>query len=146
MAAQLSDLPLWCVVQADGDRVHLTSRGSIPIQYWRTLESPASIQRSLHRALCIAKRQRIVATVADVHRSWWRDPLWCVPNRRRIVDESSGRPTVTLAAALSLIERAAGADALSYCSRPTLSVQVRTHSPPGYAGRYARSSGSQATS
>lgn len=112
MLAQLSELPLWCVVQADGDRTCLTSRGPVPLQYWRTLESPALIQRSLHRALCIAKPQRIVATVADAHRSWWRDPLWCVPNRRRIIDESSGRPTVTLAAALSLIERETGGDAL----------------------------------
>jgi len=112
MADQLSDLPLWCVVQADGDRVCPTSRGSVPLQYWRTPESPALIQRSLHRALCIARPQRIVVTVADAHRSWWRDPLWCVPDQRRIVDESSGRPTVTLAAALSLIERDAGTDAL----------------------------------
>ena len=112
MTVQLSDLPLWCVVQADGDRVCLTSRGSVPLQYWRTLESPAPIQRSLHRALCITKPQRIVATVADAHRRWWRDPLWCVPDRRRIIDESSGRPTVTLAAALSLIERETGTNAL----------------------------------
>ena len=112
MAAQLTDLPLWCVVQADGDRMRLTSQGSIPIQYWRSLESPALVQRSLHRAMCIAKPQRIVATVADAHRGWWSEPLWCVPDRQRIVDESSGRPTVTLAAALALIEREAGGEAL----------------------------------
>jgi mannose-1-phosphate guanylyltransferase len=112
MAAELYDLPLWCIVQADGDRVCVTTRGSVPIQYWRTLESPAPIQRSVHRALCIARPQRIVATVAEAHRTWWSDPLWCVPSRRRIVDESSGRPTVTLAAALALIEREAGRDAL----------------------------------
>src|SRR5215472_14880161 len=112
MATSLSDLPLWCVVQADGDRMGLTSMGSIPIQYWRTQEAPALIQRSLHRAFCIAKPQRVVATVAEAHRSWWSDPLWCVPSSRRIVDRSSGRPTVTLAAALALVEREAGGEAL----------------------------------
>jgi mannose-1-phosphate guanylyltransferase len=112
MIAQLSELPLWCIVQADGDRMCLTSRGSVPLQYWRTQESPALIQRSLHRALCIAKPARIVATVADAHRDWWHDPLWCVANRRRVVDRSSGRPTVTLGAALALIEREAGSNAL----------------------------------
>jgi len=68
MMAQLSDLALWCVVQADGDRMRLTSHGAVPIQYWRTQESPALIQRSLHRALRIVKPQQIVATVADAHR------------------------------------------------------------------------------
>ena len=70
------------------------------------------IQRSLHRALCVVRPQRIVATVADAHRRWWAEPLWCVPSGRRIVDELSGRPTVTLAAALALIARAAGGEAL----------------------------------
>lgn len=105
MAAELTDLPLWCIVQADGDRAQVTTQGSVPIQYWRTLGSPALIQRSLHRALCVARPQRIIATVASSHRSWWSEPLWCVPTRHRVVDESSGRPTVTLAAALALIER-----------------------------------------
>lgn len=112
MTPQLSELPLWCIVQADGDRMCVTSRGSVPLQYWRTRESPALIQRSLHRALCIAKPQRIVATVVDAHRGWWQDPLWCVASRRRVVDRSSGRPTVTLGAALALIERQAGSNAL----------------------------------
>lgn len=112
MVVELSNLPLWCVVQADGDRVCLTSRGWVPIQYWRAQESPALIQRSVHRAFCIAKPQHVIATVAEAHRSWWSDPLWCVPASRRVVDESSGRPTVTLAAALALIEREAGRDAL----------------------------------
>ena len=98
MPAQMSDLPLWCIVQADGDRLCVTSVGSIPIQYWRSQESPALIQRSLHRAFCIAKPQRVVATVAEAHRSWWCDPLWCVPPTRRIVDESSGSRQLTLAA------------------------------------------------
>ncbi|HTT40264.1 MAG TPA: hypothetical protein VMH32_21640 [Burkholderiales bacterium] len=112
MLAPLSEPPLWCVVQADGDRMCLTSVGSVPIQYWRTHESPALIQRGLHRAFCIARPQHVVATVAEAHRSWWSDPLWCVPSARRIVDESSGRPTVTLAAALALIERQADGEAL----------------------------------
>ena len=112
MSTQFSDLALWCVVQADGDRLCLTNKGPVPMQYWRTQESPALIQRSLHRAFCIAKPQCVVATVAETHRRWWTDPLWCVAGNRRVVDESSGRPTVTLAAALALIEREAGADTL----------------------------------
>jgi len=112
MRSRVAELPLWCIVQADGDQTRLTSRGSVPIQYWRTQESPALIQRSLHRALCIAKPQQVVVTVANAHRIWWHDPLWCVPNRRRVVDQSSGRPTVTLAAALALIERKASGDVL----------------------------------
>jgi mannose-1-phosphate guanylyltransferase len=112
MATQFSDLALWCVVQADGDRLCPTSKGPVPVQYWRTQESPAHIQRSLHRAFCITRPQCVVATVAEAHRRWWADPLWCVGSKRRIVDESSGRPTVTLAAALALIEREAGSEAL----------------------------------
>ncbi|HVP34225.1 MAG TPA: hypothetical protein VMT09_11325 [Steroidobacteraceae bacterium] len=84
----------------------------MPIQYWSTGQSFPLIQRSLHRALRLAKPRQIVATVADAHRGWWSDPLWCVPAHRRIVDESSGRPTVTLAAAMALIERSSGKDAL----------------------------------
>jgi hypothetical protein len=34
MAGRVRDLPLWCIVQADGDRVCLASRGPMPIQYW----------------------------------------------------------------------------------------------------------------
>ena len=112
MARRLHDLPLWCIVQADGDRVCPTSRGPVPIQYWSASESLPLIQRSLHRALRIAKPRQIVVTVADVHRTWWSDPLWCVPPHRRIVDELSGRQTVTLAAALALVEREAGEHAV----------------------------------
>lgn len=112
MASELGDLPLWCIVQADGDRARVTSQGAVPIQYWRMLGSPALVQRSLHRALCVARPQRIVATVASAHRLWWSESLWCVPARHRVVDESSGRPTVTLAAALALIEREVEGDAL----------------------------------
>lgn len=112
MIADLAHLPLWCIVQADGDRARATTQGSVPIQYWRTQGSPALIQRSLHRALSIARPQRVVATVANAHRFWWFEPLWCVPDRHRIIDESSGRPTVTLAAALALIEHELESDAL----------------------------------
>jgi mannose-1-phosphate guanylyltransferase len=102
------NLPLWCIVQADGDRLAVTNRGAIPIQYCSTRDSPAPIQRGLHRALRIAKPRQVVVTVAERHRNWWQDLLWCVPPNRRIVDESSGRPTVTLAAALAVVERQAG--------------------------------------
>lgn len=112
MIGSLRSLPLWCIVQADGDRLCQTSRGLVPIQYWSTDGSLPMVQRSLHRALSIAQPRQIIATVADAHRHWWEQRLWCVAGRRRIVDESSGRPTVTLAAAMSLIEREAGADAL----------------------------------
>jgi mannose-1-phosphate guanylyltransferase len=80
----------------------------MPIQYCGTRDSPPPVQRSIHRALRITKPRQVVATVAELHRNWWQDLLWCVPPRRRIVDESSGRPTVTLAAALAVVEREAG--------------------------------------
>jgi len=102
------DLPLWCIVQADGDRLQLTSRGPVPLQYCSMRESVVPIQRSLHRALRVTKPRQIVLTVAEAHRRWWLDPLWCIPPHRRVVDESSGRRTVTLAAALALVEREAG--------------------------------------
>jgi mannose-1-phosphate guanylyltransferase len=112
MVAHPSDLPLWCIVQADSDRVCMTSRGAVPIQYWSAPEDLPLMQRSLHRALRLAKPRHVVATVASAHQNWWSDRLWCVPAHRRVVDESSGRPTVTLAAALALIEREAGQDTL----------------------------------
>jgi mannose-1-phosphate guanylyltransferase len=108
----LRDLPLWCIVQADGDRACLTSRGPVPIQYWSAPQCRPPIQHGLHRALRFTKPRQIIATVAESHRSWWADRLWCVPAHRRIVDQSSGRPTVTLAAAMALIEREAGKDAV----------------------------------
>jgi len=111
MASALYKLPLWCIVQADGDRVYPTSRGPVPIQYWSTGDSPSLIQYSLHRALRLTKPRQIVATLAEAQRSWWSDPLWCIAPHRRVVDQSTGRPTVTLAAALAVVERAAG-DAL----------------------------------
>ena len=112
MTGQCHDLPLWCIVQADGDRVCATNRGPVPIQYWSAGQSPSLIQRSLHRALRLAKPHQIIATVAAAHRDWWFDRLWCVPAHRRVVDELSGRLTVTLATAMALIGRATGQDAL----------------------------------
>lgn len=112
MPGPLRNLPPWCVVQADGHRLCQTTRGLVPVQYWRVDQSPALIQRSLHRALRLAKPRQIIATVAEAHRHWWEERLWCVPARRRIVDESSGKPTVTLAAAMPLIEREERTDGL----------------------------------
>jgi len=103
----LYNLPLWCIVQADGDKAYWTSRGPVPMQYCATGDSLPLVQRSIHRALSITKARRIVATVAAAHRHWWSNPLWCIAPQRRVVDESTGRPTVTLAAALAIIERAA---------------------------------------
>lgn len=112
MIGSFPDLPLWCIVQADGDRLFQTSRGRVPVQYWSASGSPSLTQRSLHRALRIAKARQIIVTVAESHRHWWSSPLWCVPPQRRIVDESSGRLSVTLAAAIALIERESKGDAL----------------------------------
>ena len=97
--------PLWCIVQADGDKACLTSQGTVPIQYCRLGDAPPLLQQGVQRALRVTTPRRVVATIADVHRHWWLGPLWCIPPQRRIVDESTGRLTVTLAAALALIER-----------------------------------------
>ena len=112
MTGPLPNLPLWCILQADGDRLCLTTRGRIPTQYWSASVAPSLIQGSLHRALRIARPRQIITTVAASHRSWWSPPLWCIAPQHRIVDESSGRPTVTLAAAMALIERESNGDAL----------------------------------
>ena len=98
---------LWCIVQSDGDKAYLTKDGAIPIQYCTLGEAQPLVQHAVQRALHVTVPRRVVATVADAHRHWWSGPLWCVPPQRRIVDESTGRMTVTLAAALALIERAA---------------------------------------
>ena len=107
MSSDTPKVPLWCVVQADGDKAYLTSAGAVPIQYCRMGDSPQLIQEAMGRALRISGPRQVVATVADSHRGWWSGPLWCVAPQRRIVDEMTGRLTVTLAAALALIERAA---------------------------------------
>ena len=111
MDYDLDKLPLWCIVQADGDKACATSGGSTPIQFCRMGDSPSLLQCALHRALNVAPRRRVIATVAAAHRRWWSQPLWCVSGERRIVDQSTGRLTVTLAAALALIEKE-DADAL----------------------------------
>jgi len=108
----LRDLPLWCIVQADGDRVRATNAGAVPAQYWSKAQDLSLIQRSLHRATRLTNPRQIIATVAEAHQHWWSGHLWCVPPHRRVVDESSGRLTVTLAAAMALIERETGKDAL----------------------------------
>jgi mannose-1-phosphate guanylyltransferase len=77
------------------------------MQYCTTGKSRPLIQRSIHRALSITKSRRVIATLAEAHRQWWSTPLWCIAPRRRVVDESAGRPTVTLAAAVAIVERAA---------------------------------------
>lgn len=108
MTSPLYSLPLWCILQADGDKAVLTNKGAVPVQYCGTGDSLPLVQRCLQRALRVTKPRHIVATVADAHRIWWSDPLWCIAPRRRVVDASTGRPTVTLAVALGLIERTAG--------------------------------------
>ena len=107
MASGPRELPIWCVVQADGDKAYLTPSGAVPVQYFNRTASLWPIQRSLDRALSITSRRRIVATVAEAHRKWWSYPLWCVAPQRRVVDQFPTRPTVTLAAALAVVERTA---------------------------------------
>jgi len=111
MTSALRKLPLWCVVQADGDKACTTPEGAVPVQYCRIGGSQPLIQRGVQRALSVTRRRQVIATVADAHRPRWSDPLWCIAPRRRVVDESTDRLTVTLAAALALVERAT-ADAL----------------------------------
>ena len=107
MTSPLYSLPLWCILQADGDKAISTNRGAVPVQFCSTKASPPLIQRCLQRALRVTKPRHVVATVAEAHRNWWSDPLWCVAPHRRVVDASTGRQTVTLAVALAVVERAA---------------------------------------
>jgi mannose-1-phosphate guanylyltransferase len=107
MTSPLYNLPLWCILQADGHKSISTNRGAVPVQFCRTKASPPLVQRCVQRALCLTKPRHIVATVADAHRSWWSGPLWCVAPHRRIVDASTGQLTATLAVALAVVERAA---------------------------------------
>ena len=108
MTSPLYSLPLWCILQADGDKAISTNRGAVPVQFCSTKASPPLIHRCLQRGLRVTKPRRIVATVAEAHRIWWSDPLWCIAPHRRVVDASTGRPTVTLAVALAVVARAAG--------------------------------------
>jgi mannose-1-phosphate guanylyltransferase len=107
MTSPLYSLPLWCILQADGDKAISTNCGAVPVQFCRTKASPPLVQRCVQRALCLTKPRHVVATVADAHRSWWSGPLWCVAPHRRIVDASIGRLTLTLAVALAVVKRAA---------------------------------------
>jgi mannose-1-phosphate guanylyltransferase len=96
---------LWSIVQADGDRAYPTTSGPVPVQFCGVGDSPSLLQCALHRALSVTDRRHIVATVAARHRRWWSPPLWCLPEEHRIIDQSTARLTITLAAALALIER-----------------------------------------
>jgi mannose-1-phosphate guanylyltransferase len=107
MTNSVYGLPLWCILQADGDKAISTNRGAVPVQFCSAKASPPLVQRCIQRALLVTKPRHVVATVAEAHRVWWSDPLWCVAPQRRIVDASTGRLTVTLAVALAVVERAA---------------------------------------
>ncbi|MFL6603039.1 MAG: hypothetical protein ACJ8R9_17165 [Steroidobacteraceae bacterium] len=107
MTSPLYNLPLWCILQADGDKAISTNYGAVPVQFCSTKASPLLVQRCVQRALCVTKPRHVVATVAEAHRSWWSGPLWCVAPHRRIVDATTGRLTVTLAVALAIVERTA---------------------------------------
>jgi mannose-1-phosphate guanylyltransferase len=98
----------WCIVQADRDTAAATPCGPVPIQFCSALPgSPSFLQRSLKLALQLVNCRRLIVTVAETHRAWWSEPLWWLPARRRIVDDSTGRLTVTLAVAVAQIERLA---------------------------------------
>lgn len=101
-----SALPFWCILQADGDKALATSRGPVPLQYCSLGGCAPPIQLALQRALQITRPQRLVASVAEAHRRWWSDPLSCLPPYRRVVDELTGRMTVTLATTLAVVEQA----------------------------------------
>jgi hypothetical protein len=60
--------------------------------------------------------------------SGWLHPHWCVPPRHRIVDESSGRLTVTPAAARRLWSEKLGR--FCSCSLQTPSMRATMHSSP----------------
>lgn len=106
-----ANVPLWCIIQADGDKAYATSRGSVPVQFCSIGGSQSLLQCNVQRALHFVRPRHVIATVAAGHRRWWSGPLWHVPPQRRIIDESTGRLTVTLAVALALVERSS-ADAL----------------------------------
>jgi mannose-1-phosphate guanylyltransferase len=100
----------WCIVQSDSDRSHLsalnrTDKRQIPIQYCCVGERLELIQRAMQRALRISSPGKVIVTVAEDHRTHWMRTLWSVPCYRRVIDMSSGRQTITLAAAAALIER-----------------------------------------
>jgi mannose-1-phosphate guanylyltransferase len=96
---------LWSIVQADGDKAYPTASGAVPVQFCSIGDSASLFQCALHRALSVTDRRHIIATVTARHRRWWSPPLWCLPEKHRIIDQSTGRLTITLAGALALIER-----------------------------------------
>jgi len=112
MTSFIEDVPRWCIIQSDGDRAHLgtltrVGASRVPIQYCRLGEPSQLAQRALQRALRVCVLQQVVVTTAESHRAWWSGPFWAVPARHRVVDESSGRQTVTLAMAVVAMEQEA---------------------------------------
>ena len=105
MPGTLLGLPLWCIVQGDGDKASATPSGSVPLQYFSWGNEVPPMRASLNRAVSVAGARRVIATVADAHEGWWHDPLRRIPPQHRVVDELTGRHTITLTAALAIIER-----------------------------------------
>jgi len=102
---------VWCIVQSDGDRSHLSPLNHldvrrVPIQYCCIGERITLLQQTMQRALRITAPPRVVVTLAAGHRAYWAGPLWSVPAHRRVIDESTGRHTISLAVASTLIEKA----------------------------------------
>jgi mannose-1-phosphate guanylyltransferase len=102
---------VWCIVQSDGDRSHLSPLNHldvrrVPIQYCCIGERITLLQQTMQRALRITAPPRVVVTLAAGHRAYWAGPLWSVPAHCRVIDESTGRHTISLAVASTLIEKA----------------------------------------
>jgi mannose-1-phosphate guanylyltransferase len=102
----------WCIVVADAagpewlvpDDSHAQWA---PVQYCGLGEPTTMLQKALHRAARISHATRVVATVAEAHRSRWQQALWFTRPEHRYVSEFPGWSSVTTAAAvLSIAARA----------------------------------------
>lgn len=82
---------LWAIVLAGGAGRRMTpvttpaTGTAIPKQYCSLWGGPSLFQETLIRAQTTVAREKVCASVAEPHRSWWEPPLWALPRRNTIV-------------------------------------------------------------
>ena len=96
---------LWCIVVADAAGPEWPLSEDIdapraPVQFCGLGEPTTMLQKTLHRAVRIAKAARVMVTADERNRSHWQDALWFMRAGQRFVSESPGWSLLTTAAAV----------------------------------------------
>lgn len=95
----MSPADLWCVVLAGGDgrRLHpitADARGAmVPKQFCSLEGGPTLLETTLARAERLVPSERIVVSVTEPHRRWWRRDLRMLPEDN-IVSQPANRGTL----------------------------------------------------